>query len=381
MRRLVPAALAALFVVTGCATTSLPPVTSKDYAVESDEKSIWTQSGELEEGFRKSGLLYVDEVLEGYLNGVAGKLAPPEASGRVAFRVRVVKNPHLNAFALPNGAVFVHAGLLARMENEAQLATLLAHEMTHATHRHAVKKYRDVKNKSAWLAGTVAIAGDVGTLLGGLGTMASVTGYSRELETEADIEGLKLVVAAGYDPWEAPKLFEHMKKEIEEEKIKEPFFFGSHPRLKERIENFESLLEKDYAGRKGESRRDEFLQAIREVILENARLDLKKGRYAIARRGAEKYLAVKGDDARGHFLQGEIYRQKGEGGDEEKAIAEYRMAADLDPAFPDPHKALGVICYKKGEKADARDHLGRYLSLNPRAADRGYIEEYLKAAQ
>lgn len=381
MTRLVSAIVAGLL-ISGCATTRLPPVTSKDYSVESDEKSIWTQSGEMEEAFRKSGLLYADSALEAYLNGVAGKLAPPEASGRVAFRVRVVKNPHLNAFALANGAVFVHTGLLARMENEAQLATLLAHEMTHATHRHAVKSYRDVKNKSVWLATTVAIAGDVGTLLGGLGTLASVTGYSRELETEADVEGLKLVVAAGYDPRESPKLFEHMKREIEEEKIKEPFFFGTHPRLKERIENFEALLGKEYAGRQGDIHRDAFLQAVREVILENAGLDLKKGRYAIARRGAEKYLALKGDaDARGHFLQGEIYRQKGEEGDEQKAIAEYRKAADLDPEFPDPHKALGVICYKKGEKADARNHLGRYLLLNPRAPDRGYIEAYLKAVQ
>ena len=189
MTRLVSAIVAGLL-ISGCATTRLPPVTSKDYAVESDEKSIWTQSGEMEEAFRKSGLLYADSALEAYLNGVAGKLAPPEASGRVAFRVRVVKNPHLNAFALANGAVFVHTGLLSRMENEAQLATLLAHEMTHSTHRHAVKSYRDVKNKSVWLATTVAIAGDVGTLLGGLGTLASVTGYSRELETEADVEGL-----------------------------------------------------------------------------------------------------------------------------------------------------------------------------------------------
>lgn len=381
MKGLAPAALAVLLLLSGCATTSLPPVTSKDYALESDEKGILKEAGEMEERIRDGGLLFTDNAVEGYLNGVAGRLVPPGTAGKVAFRVHVVKDPRLNAFALPNGAVFVHSGILARMENEAQLATLLGHEMAHATHRHAVRNYRNIKNKSAWLATAVALGGDAGMLLGGLGTMASVTGYSRELESEADAEGLKLVVAAGYDPREAPKLFDHMKREVEEEKIKEPFFFGTHPRLAERIESFEALLKSDYAGKEGGIGREQFLGAVCNVILANARLDLMKGRFAIARRGAEKYLTIRGDDAKGHFLLGEVHRQQGGEGDEEKALSEYRKAMEIDPSYPDPHERLGVICYKKGEKAEAREHLDRYLSLRPDAPDRGYIEEYRKAVE
>jgi predicted Zn-dependent protease len=367
--------------LAGCATTSLPPVSSKDFAFESDEKILWKQSGEMEESFRKNGLLFEDAALDAYLDGVAAKLAPRDIGGRVSFRIRVLKNPHLNAFALPNGAVFVHTGILARMENEAQLATLLAHEMTHTTHRHAVKRYRDVKNKSAWLATTVAIGGDLGILLGGLGTMASVTGYSRELESEADLEGLKLVVAAGYDPREAPKLFDHMKKEIEEEKIKEPFFFGTHPRLKERIENFESYLQAQYAGVGGSTGVERFLGMAREAIYENARLDLRRGRFQAARREAGTYLSIRGEDARGHVLLGDSFLQEGGEGDLQKAIAEYERAISLDSACPDSYRGLGLIYYKKGDKEAAKRSLERYLSVSPKAPDRGYIEEYLKAVR
>jgi peptidoglycan/xylan/chitin deacetylase (PgdA/CDA1 family) len=54
-------------------------------------------------------------------------------------------------FAFPNGVIYIHTGILARMDNEAQLATLLAHEMTHATHRHLVKQFRDIKIKQLFL--------------------------------------------------------------------------------------------------------------------------------------------------------------------------------------------------------------------------------------
>ena len=108
----------------------------KSFIFEEDEKRLWNRSEEEERSIAKSGMLYQDRELEAYLNGVASKLQPPEAYERIPFRILVLKNPYCNAFALPNGYIYVHTGILARMDNEAQLATLLAHEMTHATHRH-----------------------------------------------------------------------------------------------------------------------------------------------------------------------------------------------------------------------------------------------------
>ncbi len=378
-------ALAAIFIFAGCASTSLPPV-SKDVKFEEDEKRLWLRSEEEQKVLNKSGLIYKDEELESYLNEVARKIQPPEVFAHVPFKIIVIKNHLLNAFAFPNGVIYVHTGILARMDNEAQLATLLAHEMTHATHRHTVKQFRDMKNKSAFLA-TMQVTlgsmgsgmGDLATLLGSLGTLAAVTGYSRELEAEADTEGLKLVCAAGYDPKEASKLFMHLKREVEEEQIKEPFFFGSHPRLQERIENYERLLETQYRDCKnGVQNQEVFLKKITKVILENALLDLKAGRFAVAQRGIEKYLTLSPHDAKAYYLLGEIFRQKGEKDDIEKAQTYYQKAIALNPYYPEPHKGLGLIYFKQRELLRAKKALELYLSLSGNPLDRAYIEEYIK---
>lgn len=379
-------ALLLCIILAGCATTSLPPVTGQTFIFEEDEKRLWLRSEEEQKILNKSGLIYRDEELETYLNEIAKKLQPPDVFKHIPFKIMVIKNHFLNAFAFPNGVIYIHSGILARMENEAQLATLLAHEMTHATHRHAVKGLRDIKNKTAFLA-TVQVTlggvgggvGDLATLLGTIGTLAAVTGYSRELETEADMEGFKLMVKAGYDPYEAPKLFVHIKKELEEEKIKEPFFFGTHPRLQERIENYEAILNTQYRGnRVGIKNSEIFLEKIHRLILDNAHLDLKVGRFKIAQRGVEKYLTIKPDDARAYYLLGEIFRQKGEEGDMERAKGHYQKAISINPSYPDPYKGIGLIHYKQGEKSLAKKSLELYLSLSPQASDRAYIEEYIK---
>ncbi len=367
----------------GCATTSLAPF-SKDTVLEDDEKRLWKRASEEQHDMDRSGLLYEDETLERYVNEVAKKLEPPEIYAVIPFKVKVIKNPYLNAFALPNGAVYIHTGILARMDNEAQLATLLAHEMTHATNRHSVISFRGIKNKSAVFAGlqgtigTVPLVGDMVTSLGALGATSSVYGHSRELEREADTTGLKLMVQAGYDPREAPKLFLHMKKELEDEDIKEPFFFGTHPRLADRVDNFESLLNKLYVGKTGILNREQFLKNTKKMILDNAHLDLKAGRFSVAQRGIKKYLTLKPKDAHAYYLLGEVSRQRGEKGDLEKAKEQYQKAASLDSSYGDPNKGIGMIYMKQGNQSLAAKYFRTYLSLAPNAPDRRYIEEYIK---
>jgi len=374
-----------LLIFQGCATTNLAPI-SKNFMSEDDEKRLWARSEEEEDVLDKSGLIYGDEELESYLNEVAAKLVSPDTVEHIPIKIKVIKNNQLNAFAFPNGVIYIHTGILARMENEAQLATLIAHEMVHSTHRHMLKQFRDIKNKTAFLS-TLQVAigglgggvGDLATLLGTLGTMAAVSGYSKGLETEADMEGLKAIVAAGYDFNEAPKLFMHLKKEIEEEKIQEPFFFGTHPRIKERIKNYESFINEQYSGQKGGIiNRELFLEKIKDVIFDNAKLDLSAGRFNIAKNGVDKYLGLNPDDAKAYCLLGEIFRQKGEEGDMEKAREYYQKAISNDPVYPESYKGMGLIFFKQGEKIKAEDYLEQYLSLSEDASDRGYIEEYIK---
>lgn len=372
-------------ILAGCAGTNLPPVSTAGFTLEEDEKRLWARSKEEATAIDQSDMIYDDRELEAYLNEVARKLQPPQVMKAVPFKVEVIRNPLLNAFAYPHGAVYVHSGILAQMENEAQLATLLAHEMTHATHRHAIKEFRHVKSKSAYLAtlsttlGGAPLIGEVFNILGAVGTMASVSGYSSDLETQADMEGLQLVVKAGYDPREAIKIFAELKKELEEEEVTEPFFFGTHPRINERIRNYQKLLRTEYAGRNnGVKNESTFRGKIAKVILDNAGLNLKAGRYSKAFHGAEKYLTIRPNDHRGHFLLAEAHRQRGENDDMEKAMAAYRKAVAIDVRHSESYRGMGLLQLKKGDAAAAKKNLRQYLNLMPQATDREYIEEYLK---
>src|SRR5581483_8653990 len=78
-----------------------------------------------------------DTALEQQLGGILTPLLPKNPLEHVEWRLRILRDPMVNAFTMPNGSIYVSAGLLARMENEDQLAAVLAHEVTHVASRHA----------------------------------------------------------------------------------------------------------------------------------------------------------------------------------------------------------------------------------------------------
>ena len=85
------------------------------------------------------------------------------------------------------------------------------------------------------------------------------------------------------------------------------------------------------------------------MLFYNASLDLKAGRFRAALSGAEKYLTLRKDDPKAYFLVGEILRQRGEEEDDLRAKDFYEKAIALDPSYPDPHKAIGLIYFKGGD--------------------------------
>ena len=367
-----------------CATPSNLPLATENSSVD-DEKRLWQRSEDEQKVLAQSGLIYRDEELDDYLDRVARKLQPPGILEDIPFRIRVIKSPYLNAFAFPNGVIYIHTGILARLDNEAQLAALLGHEMTHCTHRHALKTLKHFKSKSDFLVGVQASLiqfrgiRNLVNQLGSFGSKVAVNGYRRDLENEADWVGLQLMVKAGYDAHEALRLFEHLKMELEVENIQEPFFFGSHPRLQERVENCKRFF-KTHSPEEGTGIRGQgiFLTKLHRVVLENAWLDLKAGRFHSAQKGAAKYLKIKPSDARVYHLLGEVFRQRAKADDIPKAKAYYKRAISLDPFYPDPHKAIGLIYYKDGEKTLAKQSFGQCLSLAPHRADKAYILGYLR---
>ena len=375
-------AVCCLALASACASTALVPVTDPGFnAFESDEMVLWARSAEQARRINESGFLYDDKELEAYVNSVARKLQPPGVYERIPFTVKVLRDPYLNAFALANGAVYLHTGILASMENEAQLATLLGHEMTHATNRHSIKRSRDIKNTVTVMSSLLLATGGLAGVFGPV-ARASVYGYSRDYEREADTEGFRLTMQAGYDPAESLKLFEQMKREIEEEQIKEPFFFGTHPRVMERIESYNALI----ATRSGKERTNAtnaevFQGHIKKLVLDNARLDLQTGRYERAASALQRYINRYPTEAGAYYLLGEANRQQGDSDHDKKAEESYQKALSLDADHYESHKMLGIMRFKAGDKAAAKEHLEKYLALNTKAADRAYVGKYIKACE
>jgi len=346
-----------------------------------DVDRLLLQASEEEQALGKSGLIYDDPDLERYLERVVRNLQPADPRPDFSFRVNVIKDPHLNAFVFPDGAIYVNTGMLARIENEAQLATILAHEMAHVLRRHALKTFRALKNKEAVQEEFTQSTepGAVGRSLVSKRSAVPVGAYSRSLELEADRVGLELMIKAGYNPQEGVGLFRHLEKVTMEEKIHEPFVSGTRPSLRERWRNFEEFVHTHGDARiPGIRNREIFLLKTKGALFENARLDLRLGRFMAARRETEKYLVIVPRDAKAIYLLGEISRQRGGEGAIRRARAFYEKAIAMNPSYAEPYRALGLIQYKAGEMTLARKSFQWCLLLSPQRHDRDYIQGYLR---
>ncbi|HEX9409424.1 MAG TPA: M48 family metalloprotease [Methylomirabilota bacterium] len=418
-----PAKFLAWILVTallcGCASTNVPPMgyQGKPFRPEPDERKLWSDAEKEEEKLAKLGKTYDDPLLEDYLASVAARLVPEEAqeAGAPAPRIAVFRDPALNAFAMPNGKIYVHTGLLSRVENESQLSMILGHEMTHVTNRHALMFNRDAQNKQIWFT-ALAIAASLGVAVAaggqqgkgnyvsaevlrttsniflGLGLqlafIASVNGFGRDLEREADREGMDRMVKAGYDPREAPRVFALLKNDHGDGSKLENFFFGNHPRLDERIANTQELLKTKYANvdtGDAVANNDEFAMRTRTVVRENAALDIRAGRFGLAKAQLDRVLPLAPKDPTTHLYYGDLYRLQAQRArnpfDKPMLVAQalqaYEKAAELDATFPDPFRQMGFLYYQSRQSDKAKEAFRKYLALKPDAPDSRRIKEYL----
>jgi len=403
----------------GCfGPTRVPPIGAEGaFALERDEERLWDQARDEERQLRTKAAIHRDPILEDYLDQVAQKMVPPQVAAQEVLKIRVhaIKDPSLNAFTYPTGSVYVHTGLLARLEDEAQLATVLGHEIAHATERHALEYNRSARNKMigfsiAAIAASVLIAGEageaagegdweeayvinqVGNILVGLGLqlgfLAAVNGFGRDLEREADLVGLDRLVAAGYDPRRAPRVFELLKDDHGDPSKAEVFFFGSHPRLQERIDSTREIIATRYSGTPAEGRvtdtRD-FQMRTRVLVREDALQNLEAGRLSLAQDEIIRVLKLTPKDGVAHYVQGQVHeKQAAESKDraagrrlEDQAMERYDEAIRIDPRYADPHRARGVILYRRGDRGGAVKAFRRYLELRPDAPDAQQVRDYI----
>ncbi len=173
-----------------------------------------------------------------------------EASGKdYQWEFKLLDAPEVpNAFCLPGGKVAVYSGILPITQNEDGLAAVLGHEVAHATEQHGNSRMSQGTIANAVLglaqAGLSLSEMDASTqelVVGALGMGAQIgvmLPYSRGHETEADEIGIRYAIRAGYDPWEAPKLWERMAQLGDAG----PTFLSTHPNPLDRAENLRQKI-------------------------------------------------------------------------------------------------------------------------------------------
>jgi beta-barrel assembly-enhancing protease len=383
--------------VAACASRTVSPigVGGQRFEPDADERALWARAEKEEEALLKKARLYDDPLLEEYLARVGDRLTSEavRAAGGPAFKFGVLRDPTLNAFAMPNGKIYVHTGLLSRLDNEAQLAMILGHEMTHVTHRHAFILQREADTKHIGQPIGAAAIGQTANAILGLGLQlaatAAIKGYGRDLERDADDGGLQSLVQAGYDPKEAPEVFERLRSESQDRGSLETFFFGSRPKLTERIATTREMVQTRYAAAAAAPTAvrdtDDFQLRMRSVARENAYEDIRAGRFPVAQRQLDRVLTVTPQDPVAHLYYGDLHRLQSQRAREAAqktqsaalALASYERAAELDLALAEPHRQLGFLYYQQKDNARAREAFRKYLALKPDAPDARRIQEYL----
>jgi Zn-dependent protease with chaperone function len=187
--------------------------------------------------------------VEAWLNRIGQQLAKTPQANAYPYYFRLVNEDSINAFALPGGPMFVHTGLIKAADNEGQVAGVLAHEMSHVALRHGVSQMGRTQTWQTILGVAGAAAGIAGGNAGGLlgtavntggslGVGALLSKYSRGAERDADLNGARMLAAAGYNPIEMASFFEKLEAEMGEAGRPKGIdaWFASHPSPGRRVE-------------------------------------------------------------------------------------------------------------------------------------------------
>lgn len=358
----------------------LPPYVHAYEPTTVDERGLWMEADENERIVRDSALLMRDENLSKYVKKVLCDTVGEDRCRGV--RVYVLEVPQFNASMTANGTMRVWTGMLLRVQNEAELASVLGHEFAHFELRHTLNGYkqrRGAGDVAAWL--TVLGAGaNMSTGLLQTALVGSMFRYSREQEAQADLLGLKYLGNSPYPPKAAADIWKYMMAENDArtigrgQKPKRDYaagFFDTHPANFERATYLAAEAAK--LGKEGDLRTKEYREVLRPFLPQLLAAQVKSNDF-----GGTEYLlqtmsGVEGWTGDLLFARGSLYRQRANPRDLATAASFFREAIGKGYANPVAYRELGLSLLRNGEQMDGRAALQQYLSLSPNASDKGVI--------
>ena len=185
-----------------------------------------------------------DATVRRYVQRLGQHLVAHLENAEFTYYFAVIQEPHINAFAAPGGYIYVHSGLIQRVQSDDELASVLGHEIAHVQGHHMVRQQQDTKLLSYAGLASLALAIINPVLAAGVSSVSGVKQlqYQRQLEEEADYRGLHYLAQAGFDPRAMPRFFETMQQEDRLNGVDVPVYLRSHPLSKERLSYIERTL-------------------------------------------------------------------------------------------------------------------------------------------
>jgi Zn-dependent protease with chaperone function len=292
------------------------------------DDDLLAEANAVDAQYEKKGLVLHDPGLQAYVDSVGKRILGDRPTiDKVSYRFMVLRDPMINAFALPNGSVYVTTGLLALLENEAQLAGVLGHETAHVYERHPYLEYRSVRKKATAI-NILAIAGSwapigpntvgvlgaaiyAGAQVSSIVLVESVYGYSREMESQADRDGLASMAAIGYDPHAMADTFALLDKDRTLEYEPYHTIFHDHPKLTQRHDEALAFANAFTLTGARTGTTQDYLEAVAPAIVSNINTDIESRRPRTAVARATKIASAFPDDPEYQVLLGESYRALG----------------------------------------------------------------------
>jgi len=323
----------------------------------------------------QGGEYETDPELSRYVNGVGQKLAQA-AKRDLPYEFVVLNNDVPNAWALPGGKMAVNRGLLVELNNEAELAAVLGHEIVHADARHTAQTLeRGMLLQLGVIAAGVAARdseyGDLAVGAGMVGAQVINSKYGRDAELEADRYGMQYMVEAGYDPQAAVSLQETFVRLSEG---RNPNWleglFASHPPSQERVDRNRAYVAELSAG--GTLGRDAYQQKTAHIRKVKPAYDsynegikaLAEGNSELAEKKAREAIAIEPREGKFHGLLGQSAMQRKQ---HDAALKNFNKAIELNPRYFEYYVYRGLLRRENGDLQGARQDLEQSNQLLPTA--------------
>lgn len=340
--------------------------------LETDEGGLWAMMDREEKKLRRSPFVIRDEKLNTYLQDMVCRLGGEHCAD---VRVHVVRTPLFNASMAPNGMLQVWSGLLLRVENEAQLAAVIGHEIGHYLERHSLSRLRDARNRAAF-GQFLGIFGAVGALAQ-LGMLAGAFAYSREHEIQADRVGMQLMLRAGYQGKEAAAVWHNLLGELKvqggESVGQRSPMMATHPPVESRRDDLLALAGQQVSGHVGaESYAATILPHRMEWLMD----EVKRGQYEESLVLFDRLASGPGS-SQVRFARAEVFRNRAAPGDLERSLSDLTSVTTGAEPVIEGYRSLGLVYRQLQRVPQARQAFENYLKRMPDAADAGLIASYL----